>query len=205
MAQRKITQTTTARQRPKPGPSPRRGATSRHRSGPSSHGTTRRRIAHERQPQRQAPQRRPQKRVAKSDEHRAVARRWWVIGAITLAVVSVVVLLEASFFEAKEAQISGISRTSEGAVLAALDLQTLRATGEALIEPDDAARIAEESIANGPLPDARLVAVSVDYGGGVPVLSVTLELEVDFVMAPALPNGLDSTTITRTKSVSILG
>jgi hypothetical protein len=34
---------------------------------------------------------------------------------------------------------------------------------------------------------------------------VTLRLEVDFIMAPALPGDLDSTTITRTRSVSILG
>lgn len=40
-----------------------------------------------------------------------------------MIVIAIVVLLEASYFEAKDAQISGISRTSEGAILQALDLQ----------------------------------------------------------------------------------
>jgi len=47
--------------------------------------------------------------------------------------------------------------------------------------------------------------VVVGNGDSIPQLHVTLRLEVDFVMAPALPGDLDSTTITRTRSVSILG
>ena len=125
--------------------------------------------------------------------------------AFLVMIVLGALVVDVSLSQVRATELDAVAASAANDALAALDLQTLRATGEALIEPDDAARIAEESIANGPLPDARLVAVSVDYGGGVPVLSVTLELEVDFVMAPALPNGLDSTTITRTKSVSILG
>jgi hypothetical protein len=47
--------------------------------------------------------------------------------------------------------------------------------------------------------------VVVGTSDAIPQLRVTLRLEVDFIMAPALPGDLDSTTITRTRSVSILG
>ncbi len=40
-----------------------------------------------------------------------------------MVIVAIVVVLEAPFFEAKNTQISGISRTSEGAILDALDQQ----------------------------------------------------------------------------------
>ena len=125
--------------------------------------------------------------------------------AFLVMIVLGALVVDVSLSQVRATELDAVAASAANDALAALDLQRLRATGEALIEPDAGARITQESIANGALPDARLVAVSVDYGGGVPVLSVTLELEVDFVMAPALPNGLDSTTITRTKSVSILG
>jgi len=47
--------------------------------------------------------------------------------------------------------------------------------------------------------------VVVGNGDSIPQLHVTLRLGVDFIMASALPGDLDSTTITRTQSVSILG
>ncbi|MEK9526334.1 MAG: hypothetical protein VWZ83_07985 [Acidimicrobiaceae bacterium] len=66
--------------------------------------------------------------------------------------------------------------------------------------------IVAESIASGPLPGAEIIdVVVVGTSDAIPQLRVTLRLEVDFVMAPALPGDLDSTTITRTRSVSILG
>ena len=88
----------------------------------------------------------------------------------------------------------------------ALDLTALRSGGELRFDLSRAQLIVAESIASGPLPGAEIInVVVVGNGDSIPQLHVTLRLEVDFIMAPALPGDLDSTTITRTRSVSILG
>lgn len=58
------------------------------------------------------------------------------------------------------------------------------------------------------LPSSRAVVDSITVTGidkATPKITVTLTLVVDLVMAPALPNAIGSTTITRTRTVSILG
>ena len=90
--------------------------------------------------------------------------------------------------------------------LAALDVDHLRATGEVRFDTDRAEAIVREAVAAGPLPSAAVSSVTVTgLGGANPQIEVTLTLVVDLVMAPALPGDLDSTTITRTRTVSILG
>ena len=87
-----------------------------------------------------------------------------------------------------------------------LDLTALRSGGELRFDLSRAQLIVAESIASGPLPDAKIIdVVVVGNGDSIPQLHLTLRLGVDFIMASALPGDLDSTTITRTQSVSILG
>ena len=63
-----------------------------------------------------------------------------------------------------------------------------------------------DSVAAGSLPSATVDAVRITgVGGANPEIAVTLTLVVDLVMAPALPGDLESTTITRTRTVSVLG
>jgi len=60
--------------------------------------------------------------------------------------------------------------------------------------------------AMGPLPTASVRSISISgIDGETPQIAVTLTLVVDLVMAPVLPGGIGSTTITRTRTVSILG
>jgi len=62
------------------------------------------------------------------------------------------------------------------------------------------------AVAAGPLPSASVDIVTVTgMNTPRPEISVTLTLVVEFVMAPALPGDLGSTTVTRTATVSILG
>ena len=90
--------------------------------------------------------------------------------------------------------------------LAALDVEALRTDGEIRFDLTRAEQIVREAVANGARPDAVVLAVVVDRNrAGEPQLTVTLQLEVDFVMAAAMPAGLDSTVITRTRTASILG
>lgn len=110
----KPTRATSAR--PKPGPRP-----AHHRSGPAPHGTTRRRTRH----QAAAPER-SEGREATTSTTRDVERKSRQVLAIAVLIVVigfVVAVLEAPFFEARSVQVSGISRTSNGAILDTLDLQ----------------------------------------------------------------------------------
>ena len=62
-------------------------------------------------------------RRQRDDVDPATTAKWWLIASIVVAVASLLAVLEAPFFEARDVQVSGIARTSEGAVLDALDLQ----------------------------------------------------------------------------------
>ncbi len=131
--------------RPKPGPRP-----ANHRSGPAPHGTTRRRTAHQptpapkkRKPKPQVkaqlrPKQTPNPQAKKREPanpqsipfHRperevapATVAKWWLLAGIVVAIGFIVAVLEAPFFEARTVQISGVARTSNGAVLDTLNLQ----------------------------------------------------------------------------------
>ena len=114
-------------------------------------------------------------------------------------------VVDVSLSQVRATELDGVAASAANDALGALNLGELRESGVAVIDVSLAEDLVERAIAAGPLPDAALVSVTVDYAGPVPVIDVTLQLEVDFIMAPALPNGLDSTTITRSASVSILG
>ncbi len=109
--------------RPRPGPRP----------NPSAHGSSRRRVAH--QPKqapksKQAPQSKQSKRsepVQEQTRTRAprTQRQIWSLwlGAILLCGTgALVALVESPFFEVNNIQISGAARTSEGAILDALEV-----------------------------------------------------------------------------------
>jgi len=110
----------------KPGPRPKtvtskRGSSS-HASGVAKHGERRRRVAH--RPDRSTPSSKPTRQKAPRTEGApATTAKWWLLVAIVLVTGFAVAVLEAPFFEARSVQVSGIARTSEGAVLDALDLQ----------------------------------------------------------------------------------
>ena len=64
-----------------------------------------------------------------------------------------------------------------------LDLTALRSGGELRFDLSRAQLIVAESIASGPLPDAKIIdVVVVGNGDSIPQLHVTLRLGVDFIM-----------------------
>ena len=123
---------------------------------------------------------------------------------IMMILGAIVIDVGVSQVRARELEVVASSAANDA--LGALDLTTLRSGGELRFDLSRARFIVAESIAGGPLPDAEIIDVVVEgTSDTIPQLRVTLRLEVDFIMAPALPGDLDSTTITRTRSVSILG
>lgn len=112
--------------RPRPGPKRPHGATTR-RTSTSRTATRRTTTSRSAVPEEQAPRRSLDPRES---------RRWWMVVAVLAVVGSLFALFEAPFFEARRAQISGMSRTSEGAILDALAIPEDQAlatysTGEA--------------------------------------------------------------------------
>ena len=126
--------------------------------------------------------------------------------AFLIMIVLGAIVVDVGLSHVRARELEAVASSAANDALAALDLETLRASGELRVDLVRAERIVEDAVANGTLADAVVIAVDVGANGaGDPQLEVTLQLEVEFIMAPALPGGLDSTTITRTRTASILG
>jgi len=126
--------------------------------------------------------------------------------ALFVVIVLGALVIDVSLSQVRARELESVAASAANDALAALDVAALRSTGEVQIDLARAETIVMDAIANGPLPDATVVAVTVTgFGGPDPEIAVTLTLTVELVMSPALPGDIGSTTITRTRSVSILG
>lgn len=89
--------------------------------------------------------------------------------------------------------------------LAALDVAALRNGDGVVIDEAMARAQVEASVAAGPLPAAQVDAVSIELDAqGRTLISVTLRLQVELVMAPAV-GPLGEVTLQRTERAIILG
>lgn len=126
--------------------------------------------------------------------------------AFLIMIVLGAIVIDVGLSQVRARELEAVASSAANDALASLDLGELRATGEIRFDLDRARIIVAESVAAGARPDAAIVDISViGAGGPEPQLAVTLTLDVDFIMAPALPGDLDSTTITRTRTASVLG
>ena len=126
--------------------------------------------------------------------------------AFLIMIILGAIVVDVGLSQVRARELEAVAASAANDALGALDIAELRTTGEVRFDLNRAEAIVAQSVAAGALPDATIVDVTViDAGGADPQLEVTLTLEVEFIMAPALPGDLDSTTITRTRSVSILG
>lgn len=126
--------------------------------------------------------------------------------AAMIMIVLGAMVVDVSLSQVRARELESVASSAANDALGALDVHHLRSTGEIRLDLARAEAIAAASVAAGPLPNASVDAVTItDAGGANPEISVTLTLVVDLVMAPALPGDVGSTTITRTRTVSILG
>ena len=129
-----------------------------------------------------------------------------VPAAFLIMIVLGAIVVDVGLSQVRARELEAVASSAANDALGALDIRSLRDTGEIRFDHDRAEGIVVESIANGALPDAVLVAVGIGSdAAGRPQIAVTLRLDVAFIMAPALPGDLDSTTIMRTRTVAILG
>ncbi len=126
--------------------------------------------------------------------------------AMLIMVILGAITIDISLSQVRGRELDAVASSAANDALAALDIAALRNNGSIAINPSRAQTIVADSVALSELPSARVIAVDIAQASGQPpVVTVTLQLRVDFIIAPALPGNLSSTTITRTRSATVLG
>ena len=102
-------------------------------------------------------------------------------------------------------ELQAVAESAANDSLGALDVAALRDHGTLELDPQRVRTIVADTVAAGPVPASEIVAIDLrrDPVGRLEV-AITLRLRVDLVMAPALPGGPTSTTITRTGIAVVL-
>ena len=115
------------------------------------------------------------------------------------------IVIDVALTQTRGRELEAVAGSAAGDALAALDVAALRNGRGVVIDGSSAHARVVESVARGPLPDAVVeqVAISQDAQGRA-VISVTLRLEVDLVMAPAV-GSLGEVTLRRTERATVLG
>ena len=145
--------------------------------------------------------------LGSSPRHREGSNRRGNRGTVLLlfpaALLAMVVLgavaIDVGYTTVRGRELRAVAASAANDSLAALDITTLRTTGATTINESDAHQIVTEAVALGPLPDARVI--DVDINGFE--IAVTLELDIELVMAPALGN-LKRVTLQRTARAVVL-
>ncbi len=114
--------------------------------------------------------------------------------------------IDVGLSQVRARELQSVAASSANDALASLDIGALRSDGQISFDRARAEMIVAQSVAAGPLPTATIDFVGIQADAlGRPEFVVTLSLDVDLVIAPALPGDLETTRITRTESVTILG
>jgi hypothetical protein len=125
--------------------------------------------------------------------------------AVLVMFVLGAIVIDVSLSQLRGRELEAVAASAANDVLAALDVGALRSGQGIVISETDARSVVAASIDAGPLPQARVtdVAVEVDDADRT-VIDVTLSLDVELVMAPAIGN-LGAITLQRTERALILG
>lgn len=119
--------------------------------------------------------------------------------ALMVMVILGAIVIDVGYTTIRGRELRAVAASAANDSLAALDIAVLRATGDVVIDAGAARRIVAQAIALGPLPDAQIVDIEIE---GFEI-AVTLRLEIDLVMAPALGD-LNRVTLIRTERAVVL-
>ncbi len=119
--------------------------------------------------------------------------------ALMVMVILGAIVIDVGYTAIRGRELRAVAASAANDSLAALDIAVLRATGDVVIDEGAARRIVAQAIALGPLPDAQIVDIEIE---GFEI-AVTLRLEIDLVMAPALGD-LNRVTLIRTERAVVL-
>lgn len=126
--------------------------------------------------------------------------------ALLVVLILAAVAVDAGQVYVRAREVQAVASSLADDSLAALDLSTLRSTGEVRLDPARVDAIAREGLARSGLPEARVVSTDIgtDALGRLEV-SVTVAMRVDYVIAPALPGQADHVEVVRTGTAVVLG
>ncbi len=125
--------------------------------------------------------------------------------AVLIMLVLAALALDAGLSAVRARELRAVAASAANDSLAALDIVALRSTGELTIDGDRAVEIVTEAVARGPLPEATVEAVTIGSDPlGRPEITVRLGLDVDLIVAPALPGASERVHISATESVLIV-
>ncbi|MCY4494556.1 MAG: hypothetical protein OXB92_11940 [Acidimicrobiaceae bacterium] len=119
--------------------------------------------------------------------------------ALMVMVILGAIVVDVGYTTIRGRELRAVAASAANDSLAALDIVELRTTGRKVIDEAAARRTVAEAIAAGPLPDARIVAVVIDRFE----IAVTLALDLELVMAPALGD-LRQVTLVRTERAAVV-
>ena len=119
--------------------------------------------------------------------------------ALMVMVILGAIVVDVGYTTIRGRELRAVAASAANDSMAALDIVELRTSGRAVIDDAAARRTVAEAIAAGPLPDARIVDVVIDRFE----IAVTLALDLDLVMAPALGD-LARLTLVRTERAAVL-
>ncbi len=119
--------------------------------------------------------------------------------ALMVMVILGAIVVDVGYTTIRGRELRAVAASAANDSLAALDIVELRTTGQTVIDGAAARRIVAEAIASGPLPDARIVDVAINRFE----IAVTLALDLELVMAPALGD-LTRVTLVRTERVAVV-
>ena len=119
--------------------------------------------------------------------------------AVLVMVVLGAMVIDVGLITLRGRELQAVAASAANDSLAALDEVVLRTYGIVSINQAQAHAIVTTAVANGPLPQAKIVSIAVNELQ----ISVTLALDVELVMAPALGD-LNQVTLTRSANVVVL-
>lgn len=125
--------------------------------------------------------------------------------AVLVMFVLGAIVIDVSLSRLRGRELEAVAASAANDALAALDVAALRSGEGIIISETDARAVVAASVGAGPLPAAQIsdVAIARDAENRT-VIDVTLRLDVDLVMAPAIGD-LGTVTLERTERAVILG
>lgn len=119
--------------------------------------------------------------------------------ALMVMMILGAIVVDVGYTAIRGRELRAVAASAANDSLAALDITELRTSGRAVIDDVAAHRTVAEAIAAGPLPDARIIEIAINRFE----IAVTLALDLDLVMAPALGD-LARVTLVRTERAAVI-
>ena len=120
--------------------------------------------------------------------------------AVLVMLVLAAVTLDVGLTHVRAQQLRSAAASAANDAVGALDIDALRSHGTVSFDTTHAQRLVRAAVAGGPVPQARVEAVTFARGSpGQWEVEVTLSMHVRFVIAPALPGAGRGVRVTVTE------